>query len=522
MLIPFDMIAAMLYLGYYAEMQVARPLALGQSLFAAVAGCLAIMMAALVLDKFMLWRMRRLRLPFNDRRRLAGLTDIMLRALIIGVYITVLEHSQLPWSIAAHFGWRVESGDTFVFQLAGLSLYVALFFSAWLPMYGLHRETNWGKWTRISFLVHKARYNLYMLLAWLPFALLADWLSGFIIALPILFLLAAWTFPWLLAWAWGCTRVCDGEILETVHKLEASAGAKFSRIYLWEPGGGNTQNAAAVGIFRPFRYLFLTPALVRTMPAPELEAVILHELGHVKKKHLLFYMFTSLAGVNLAVLAGAIVPYAGTTERFPLTALLVLVYFRLVFGWLSRNMERQADVFSLEKSGSAAGLINALEKLAISAGHIRRAGSWHHMGVAERVDYLRRADRMPHLRAMHNNRVTRMMATGYALSLCVIIGMGWILTGGLDQPAAPAMQAKTVNDEAHWRRVMHLMPGSPTAPLELAYHLASDPYRREEAAALARQVLKMPCTMNEKAAAKKLLAELENEALSTASVPNQG
>ncbi len=37
----------------------------------------------------------------------------------------------------------------------------------------------------------------------------------------------------------------------------------------------------------------------------------------------------------------------GRTEQFILTVLLIVAYFRFVFGWLSRNMERQADLFAL-------------------------------------------------------------------------------------------------------------------------------------------------------------------------------
>jgi|GEM_PF-3472524 Zn-dependent protease with chaperone function len=507
------MIAAMLYLGYYAEMRVSRTPSFDKSLLAVATGCIVVFVLAAVLNRATLWQMRRKNLSQQNRRRRAAFADVFLRTMLVGAYITVLEHSDLPWVCVDWLGKQVENGDSFWFQLPGLGLYVLLFFCAWLPMYGLHKETNWGRWTRTSFLVHKARYNLYMLLAWLPFALLADWLSGFILALPVLFLGAAWIFPWLLAKVWGCTRVTNGPVLEIVRKLEQRAQGKFSRIYMWEPGGA-TQNAAAVGIFRPFRYLFLTPALVRNMPGAELEAVILHELGHVKKKHLLFYMFTSLAGINLTVILGAMIPLAGTTERFIITAVLILAYFRLVFGWLSRNMERQADLFSLEQSGSSIGLVNALEKLALSLGHVRRSASWHHMGVAERVDFLRRAERNPAIGRWHNTHVRHLMIAGYALSFCVLAGMTWMLHDEWRTPAFSA-PASIQGGEAHWRRVMRLMPGNATAPLELAYQLAANSARHGEAVELARRVLAMQCGAREKAAAQKLLAELENVAETT-------
>lgn len=503
------MIAVMLFMGYYGETVVTAPPPLFHSLATVGGFCLGLLAVGIIINGVSLWLLRRRRVPYHARRRVSAYADMGLRILLVGFYILVLTRSDLPWAIAAGTGWRIGP-DTLALQFIGLALYLAFFFAAWLPMYGLHREVNYGNWTRLSFLVHKARYNLYMLLAWIPFAILADWFSEFLIILPLLFLLAAWIFPYLLAKAWGCKRLPEGEVMDRVRRLEQKAGAGFSRVYLWEPGGGNMQNAAAVGIFRPFRYLFLTPALVRNMPGPELEAVILHELGHVRKRHLLFYMFTSLAGVNLAVLAGALAPLAGSTERFIVTAALILAYFRLVFGWLSRNMERQADLFSLEKTGTPSGLVNALEKLAISAGHIRRAASWHHMGIAERADFLRRAGRNPLVTKYHEYKVSWIMACGYVFSISVIIGMGWLIhTEYSTALATPPVVAKR-DGEAHWRRVMAIMPGNPVAPLELAYQLAGDRDAQREAAELASRARNLACDIEQKTAAVKLLEELDD------------
>ena len=500
------MLAVMLFLGHYMESPTAAQPVLS-SLATVGVYSLALLAAGLLVNRVALSATAKRRYA-SDRRRSAATAELILRVLLTAAFILALTESALPWSLAAALGWKL-SGESFAFQLVGLGLYVLLFFCAWFPMYRLHREVSFGKWTRTSFLVHKARYNLYMILAWLPFALLADWLSGFVVALPLLFLFAAWTFPYLLGRVWGCKPLTDPGIIETVKKLEEKAGAKFSRVYLWEPGGG-VQNAAAVGIFRPFRYLFLTPALVANMNQDELEGVILHELGHVRKKHLLFYLFTSLAGVNLAILVGAIAPLSGSAERFAVTAALVLGYFRFVFGWLSRNMERQADLFALEKSDSSRGLINALEKLGLAAGNIRLAASWHHLGIAERVHFLRHSDRNRRLLHRHNAGVARIMIAGYLLSFLAIASMAAVIMGeyNRERSAVRSIAAGRPTDAAHWRRVMMIMPGSPVPPLELAYRLAGQPNHRDEAAALAQKAMRLSCGGEEKAAAAKLIAAL--------------
>lgn len=504
--LPFDMLAVMLFIGYYAETPDAAPPSPGRALAVVLAAVAAMLVFSAGVNAVALRLLRRPR-SVASRRSISAHADIILRMALTGLFAAALMESSLPWSLTKHWGLNAGS-ESFAVQMFGLAPYVLLFFAAWLPMYRLHRDTVPGRWTRRNFLVHKARYNLYMLIAWVPFAFLADWLGEFMVTLPFLFLAAAWAFPYLLARAWGCRRLPEGEIADSIRRLEDKAGVRFSRVYLWEPGGGSVQNAAAVGIFPPFRYLFLTPALVRGMNADELEAVILHELGHVERKHLLFYLFTSLAGINFAVLAGLMLPLA-PAERFILTVAMVLFYFRFVFGWLSRNMERQADLFSLEKSGSSRGLVNALEKLGLAAGNVRLASSWHHLGIAERVDWLRNAERHPILVRAHNAKVRRLMAGGYMLSFLLIAGMVWMVATDLSVPASgPQSPVSAREDQAHWRRVTRLMPDDAEAALELAHRLARDAAGRDEAFALAMKARNLAGSGETRDAADKLLRDL--------------
>ncbi len=460
--IPFDMLAVMLFLGWYAESPPESVPAPGRVALYCLGALLLTALASATINFIALRLFRSPGRSAASRRRIAGEAEALLRLALFAAFALLLRLSHFPWSAGEALGVRADEdgGHLFPIQLLGLLPYVCLFFAAWLPAYPLHRAGNCGVWTRRSFLLHKARYNLYILVAWLPFAFLADLLAEYLYLLPALFAAAAWVFPAALAKLWGCTPLRPGETTDLVRGLEERTGAAFSKIFLWEPGGG-AMNAAAVGLARPFRYLFLTPGLVRGLEREELEAVILHELGHVRHRHLLFYLFTTLAGVNAAVLAGALLPLEGSAARFLATGALVLGYFRFVFGWLSRNMERQADLFSLERTGSARPLANALEKLGLAAGGIRLAASWHHLGIAERVDFLRRAERDPALRRAHNGGVRMVMATGYLASFGLLALFLHEAAPALfpTQPGASAAHAARDDREAaHWRRVAALLP----------------------------------------------------------------
>ncbi len=504
--LPFDMLAVMLFLGYYTENPDSRPPNLLTGLAIVLGATAAMLVLAAAVNAVVMRLYRRPGRTGLANRNLSGKTDLAVRVLSVAVYAGALWESSLPWRLAIDCGANLGP-ESFAVQMFGLLVFLLIFFAAWLPMYPSHRLTSPGIWTLGSYLLFKARYNLYMLLVWIPFAFLADWLGDFLVFLPIVFLIAAWAFPYVLARVWGCKPLEDPELLSTVQRLEKLAGAKFSRVYLWEPGGGNTQNAAAVGLAPPFRYLFLTPALVKEMNREELDAVILHELGHVRKYHLLFYLFTSLAGLNAAVLGGAILPGLNQSERFLLIACLVLFYFRFVFGWLSRNMERQADLFSLEKLGSARPLTNALEKLALSAGRIRLAASWHHLGIAERVDFLRLAERNPEVARQHNANVRSMMLAGYAAAFLCLWLIGAAVYEEYTAPKQMAMEEEP-DDLLHWRRVMRLLPDNAAAPLELAYRLAGKREEKYEAECLAQRALELADAPEVRDSAKKLLGEL--------------
>jgi hypothetical protein len=61
------------------------------------------------------------------------------------------------------------------------------------------------------------------------------------------------------------------------------------------------------------------------------------------------------------------------------------VLFFLVFGYMSRRFELEADLFCIDLLGDASALITALEKV---GGHFRDVAGWRHFSTADRVRFL--------------------------------------------------------------------------------------------------------------------------------------
>jgi Zn-dependent protease with chaperone function len=347
-------------------------------------------------------------------------------------------------------------------NIAGLLLfflYLSLMWRVALPNY----QRAFGRWysTR-AFLASNIKANLPIVLPWallslcydlvalLPWSnlrglMLSTWGDFLFYVLFLFFVLLI--FPPLVRRLWGCTRMPDGPLKEQL--LAFCAQQKFAcELYLWPLFEGRALTAAVMGLLPGLRYVLITPGLLNALTLQELEAVMAHEIGHVKKKHLLLYLLL-IAGFSLIIglyiepltffllsrdLFYSLWRWSGLSPEAALAVgvavpllLLMLFYFRYLFGFFIRNFERQADlhVFSAIDShygnndGSHA-LISALEKIAMMSGNIRDQPSWHHFGIGERVDYLEKCERDPRERERHQQKVKLSLVT-YLLVLAAAV-----------------------------------------------------------------------------------------------------
>jgi STE24 endopeptidase len=136
-------------------------------------------------------------------------------------------------------------------------------------------------------------------------------------------------------------------------------------------------NAFFTGFGR-FRKIVLFDTLIQQLAEPELEAVLAHEIGHFKRKHIpkmlaasalgslgAFYLLFWLARQSwlyssFGFSPGSIVP---ALLLFGLVSGVLTFWLSPVAHWWSRRYEYQADAFAAEVMNEPRSLIGALRKL---------------------------------------------------------------------------------------------------------------------------------------------------------------
>ena len=86
-------------------------------------------------------------------------------------------------------------------------------------------------------------------------------------------------------------------------------------LVVWNTGRARIANAAVMGPVAWTRYIVFTDALLEDLDESEVEAVLAHELGHVRHHHMGFYMLFILAFLLFGMLIISTLPDADKKAR---------------------------------------------------------------------------------------------------------------------------------------------------------------------------------------------------------------
>ena len=315
----------------------------------------------------------------------------------------------------------------------GITLYLLHVVLIWILGYPAQESIFRSSQARGPYLRSQLQFNLPVLFPWLLITFLSDLIElvsfpglrsflnqpiGEMTYVLIFLTVLSIFFPFLIKTWWQCRPLAEGPKKEMLSAFCQEMGSPFQQVFLWPAFGGSMLTAGVMGLIKRFRYLLITPALLDLLEPEELKGVVAHEIGHIRKKHLIFYLGFFVGYVVLTVffsqwLSSRLFQYPAflnllyTWRHFsedlssvlmvlPM-ALGLILYFRFLFGFFMRNFERQADLFALKVLGSPEPLIRSLEKIGFSSGQSRDLPSWHHFSIAQRVNFLERAGRFPEL-----------------------------------------------------------------------------------------------------------------------------
>ncbi len=346
-----------------------------------------------------------------------------------------------------------------------LGLFVFYLAIVWACAYGPYRMFNTTDLSRRAYILGNISFSIPVLIPWVLLSGIADIINAMPFELPkrflsttegqmayfLVFLFAiAIVGPAMIQKFWRCKPLETGYYRRRIENLCQKAGMEYANILYWPIFGGRMITAGVMGLIKKFRYILVTGALLQFLEPEEIDAVIAHEIGHIKKKHLLFYliffvgyMLVSFATFDMLIyfifFAEPIYSFLNsigleqatvTSSIFSLIIILIfLIYFRYIFGYFMRNFERQADTYVYALFDSAQPLISTLEKIAVTSGQPRDNPNWHHFSIKNRVDYLEKCEADRTWITRHDSKIKKSIAV-YLMGILLMGGIGYNLNFG--------------------------------------------------------------------------------------------
>jgi len=264
----------------------------------------------------------------------------------------------LPFSIYAtfvieeRFGFNQTTWHTFVMDLAKgllLSILVGAPLLAGILSFFVHAGTNawWYCWVAIT---------LYML--------------------GVQFIAPTWIMPLFNKF----TPLESGELKSAILSYAGSINFPIENVYVMDGSRRSSKSNAFFTGFGKHRRIVLFDTLIKRHTTGELLAVLAHEMGHYKKKHILQTMILGILQMGIMLfLLSIFISYQGLFDAFYMPQESVyagLIFFTMLYSplsffigifmqMLSRKNETEADRFSAETTHDPQSMVAALKKLSV-------------------------------------------------------------------------------------------------------------------------------------------------------------
>lgn len=285
------------------------------------------------------------------------------------------------------FGWgELETGVGFILSAFLIMGLVDLPMSVY-QTFVIENRFGFNKTTLGLFIADLLKKTVLLTILGAPLTVAALWLMQETGALWWVYVWLLWSgFTLFLVWAYPAliaplfnkfTPLNDDGVRKRIQALLKRTGFRSRGIFVMDGSRRSAHgNAYFTGFGKTKRIVFFDTLLVH-LGEKEIEAVLAHELGHFKRRHVMKRMALtfSMSLIGLAILGWLVTQpwfYAGLgmTEPSTYAALMLFMligpvftfFLQPVIAWGSRRHEYEADSFAAEQT-DASELVSALVKL---------------------------------------------------------------------------------------------------------------------------------------------------------------
>jgi len=203
------------------------------------------------------------------------------------------------------------------------------------------------------------------------------WIAVTLYMLGVQFIAPTWIMPLFNKFS----PLEEGELKSSILSYAGSIRFPIENVYVMDGSRRSSKSNAFFTGFGKHRRIVLFDTLIKQHTAKELLAVLAHEMGHYKKKHILQSMILGIVQMGIMLfLLSLFISYQGLFDAFYMPQQSVyagLIFFGMLFSplgffigifmqMLSRKNETAADRFAVETTHDYHSMAEALKKLSIN------------------------------------------------------------------------------------------------------------------------------------------------------------
>jgi len=202
------------------------------------------------------------------------------------------------------------------------------------------------------------------------------WIAVTVYMLGVQFIAPTWIMPLFNKFS----PLADGELKSAILSYAGSIKFPIENVYVMDGSKRSSKSNAFFTGFGKHRRIVLFDTLIKRHATGELVAVLAHEMGHYKKKHIIQSLVLGILQMGFMLyLLSIFISYQGLFDAFYMSRTSVyagLIFFAMLYSPLdffiglfmqmrSRRNETAADRFAVETTRDSQSMADALKKLSV-------------------------------------------------------------------------------------------------------------------------------------------------------------